>query len=478
MVANCSLLALALVAFGPDDDAPAVRIVAHRPSDQLAAVLALFDGTPARNPAAWLAAWRRATGDPDLLPKAPQALIAALNPGMTTELAALDGASFRVDLDHAGAAAWSLRVLHDDGTFAALSDAMALTDGGADEPFDDGIPVDRLDRGGTLLFARAGAVLAFGSGRDALRRALREAIPPEQGVGPGLALRLDPHRLASARSDPLARLGRSLQAAGLASIDARLALEADTLALEVRGPRPARAIISTLDRSWLTWLPDDAPLAFSVALDSDAIDLLAGLAAGILPDAEAEPRARLSALALAAGVLPEIELWPRLRGLSGFVLLDDHGRPESGALTLHARDEEAAERLARRTLPRLLRQISVSPTITTHRSDVLLAWGRSALDAAARARSDPARSLDRALAHADHANADHLVLLRPGPLLTAILPADSPASVALRDASPILLHGRREPDALVTRARWSGLRETVRRLVAATPQAPPAEPTP
>ncbi|GIW89121.1 MAG: hypothetical protein KatS3mg108_3445 [Isosphaeraceae bacterium] len=494
-----TLVAAALLGHpGIDESPPAIRIVAAQPAEQLVRILSLFDQTPVSSPAEWLARWRAATANPDLLSKAAQALIAALNPEMIPEAAILDGATFQLETSAEGSLVWSLLIPDDDGSYAALATAMALTDGAAEPALASGIPVDRLDPNGRILTARSGPRLAFASSRDALERALLLPDPSKLNGPPGLLLHLEPAQLASATLDPLARLGRSLREAGVAVIDARLVLEADALACEIRATRSGRTPSSALDPAWLAALPADAPLAFSLTLDTDAIDLLTGLAAGLLPEASSSPRARFAALALATGVVPEVELWPNLRGLSGYLQLDARGQPQAGCLLLHARDERAAQRLADRVLPRLaqpfrsrlrnlgaplpppraganqgLRAAEFNAFGIEHQgADVRLTWG-------VQAGAFTGRSLHESTQLPDLTGLDHLIVFQPSPLLLALgLGPESPAAIAARTAPPVLIYGRRQPDALISSARWIGLSQTVGRLVAATPQRPADEPLP
>ena len=60
-----------------------VRLV--HPERQAAEILRLFEGSPAPHPAAALAAWKRASSEPDRLGKTTEAVISFFNPEMVAE---------------------------------------------------------------------------------------------------------------------------------------------------------------------------------------------------------------------------------------------------------------------------------------------------------------------------------------------------------------------------------------------------------
>ncbi len=94
---------------------------------------------------------------------------------MVRELRTLDGAVVGIGFDPGdGHVRWSAAIPRDDGTFAALATALALTDGAAEPPL-DGWAVDRLGPPGSPLMARSGAAVALAGTRGDLALALARA---------------------------------------------------------------------------------------------------------------------------------------------------------------------------------------------------------------------------------------------------------------------------------------------------------------
>ena len=168
-----------------DGIALSVRLV--RPDEQGERLIGLCRGSRAANPAAALAAWKQATGGRGTLGKPLEAAVAMLNPAMIREFRGLDGAEFLLGRDpDAGGARWRAAVPRDDGSFAALATALALTDGGVEVPL-GAAQVFRVGPPGSALASVREGRLALGSTREELRlvvdrprstRAARTGIPP------------------------------------------------------------------------------------------------------------------------------------------------------------------------------------------------------------------------------------------------------------------------------------------------------------
>jgi hypothetical protein len=477
----------------PAKPAPPVLVVRLvRPDRQLERVLALFEGSGAAHPAAMLAAWRRAAGRADVLGMAPQAVIAALNPENVRELRTLDGATFRLAYDENQKPHWSMLIPEDDGAFAAFVTAAALTDGAPEPPLEGtSAAVDRLGPPGWPLAARHGRALVLGASRDDLRDALATLADPNASRDPtpppdlpsGWVARLEADGLARAARPELRQVAGALRGLGIARIDLAGALVAEQLDIEARpaGDLAWRDAAPAVELAWLDALPASPSLAFAVALDPKGrtLDALFRAADGAtLPDPAGNPtaswRSRLNILANLQGVRPEVELWPRLRGLSGGVAFAPDRSIASAVLALHARDADAAEALAGRVVPRLLRAVRTSapdaPAARLQRRDtmVVITWGTDA----------PVPAAPDLRAIVEHDPSAHLVAAWPSRLPWLGIRADSPLDRALRDAPPLVWSGNAGADLPRERITWTGLRATVRRLVAALPQAPPAEHAP
>ena len=126
------------------------------PDRQAATILHLFEGCRVPHPAAALAAWKRATGDPKQLGKPIEAVISFFNPEMVREWGVLHEAEFQLRLDpEDGSARWRFAAPRDDGTLAALITALRLTGGGDEAPLADGRrAVERLGGPGAAVATR------------------------------------------------------------------------------------------------------------------------------------------------------------------------------------------------------------------------------------------------------------------------------------------------------------------------------------
>ena len=478
---------------------PAVTIRLEGPDRQLGRFLGLFEGAKAPSPAAALAGWKRSAGGPRGLSKRGEAVIALFNPAMVPELRTLDGAEVAVGFDGEGRARWSATVPADDGTFAALATALALTDGAAEPPL-GAAPVDRLGPPGSALMARVGSSVVAAGTRADLRAALGRPSSTPAPAAPGLRFRLDPAALGDAGPLPRRRLAAALGALGCREIRGHAALDGEALALVVAGrwpdrPAPARA----LDPAWLDWFPADETIAaVALALDPRPEAWDAAFAAADRVD-KADParadlapvRSRLNLLALAAGVRPEADLWPHLLGVSAGVA----AAPIDGALVaLHLDGEAAAARVADRVLPRLaarfrldaggpaeidgarrLGRLAGRPLDVARRgATVLLAWGEPTLRDALEAGAHPRRSAGAALRPAPGSLPPRRAgVFWPGRLPG--LPAASPLSFALKDAPPVLWSGGGDGPGTHDELRWAGLRGAIHRFLDRLPMDPPPD---
>ncbi|HWE36736.1 MAG TPA: hypothetical protein VG406_09225 [Isosphaeraceae bacterium] len=465
---------------------PAVSVRLTRPDQELHDLLALFEGARAPSPAAALAAWKLRTGK--TLGKPAEAMIALLNPEMVRDLRTLDGAEALVAFDADGRAHGSATIPRDDGTFAALATALALTDGAAEEPI-GAAAVDRLGRPGSWLMARRGAAMVLAPDRDDLRRALDPPrIDPARQRDPGCSFEVEPAGLAAARSLPVRRLGEALRGLGCRRLEGVLRIEQDTFSLSLT----SRLADSPLGRrriapEWLGWVPADRAIgAIAMAIDPEPEALAAAFDAadGVI---HADPakgrvaplRGRLAVLALAAGVRLETEFWPALLGVSAAALKNPDDRDPPGlVVALHTDGDANARRIAERVLPRLatfgrlkefqpdpqrpfepVRRILGRPLAVARRgSTVWVGWGEGVLEACL---GDP------------RAGRSALDLFRPSwgprpPQRAGLLwPGRWPAldSSGMVDAPPVLWWGSRDGDTARDEIRWAGLHPFVVRVV-------------
>jgi hypothetical protein len=458
---------------------PAVIVRPIRPDQQLERLIGLFDGGPVAHPAEALSAWRRATGRHESLSKAAQAAIALLNPEMIPELRTLDGAEVDIWFD-GGRTHWFALVPHDDGTFAALTTALALTDGGADEPLSD-LAVDRVGPPGSTLLGRApdGAFLLADdrAGLAAARERLR-AGRECSAASSGWLVRVDPLALCASPDVLTRRIAESLRAMGLDSIEVLAGLEGEALTIDIRsrldGPVAARPI----DPAWLDGIPADrVAAAASFSLGPAGWDQVFAVADQI---EKADPsragaaslRARLGLAALAAGVQPEVDLWPLVIGLTAWVATDGSGAIVAGSLALHTADAVSAQRLERRAIrPLLASRLARLPggpvEVAVHGPSVLLGWGPGALAATEAACLDPSKSAAGRLRAAWTSRAPARAgALWPGALGGALRPG---LAGSLAGAPLIVWHGGAGDGATRDIVRWGGLKAPVRRYLQQLP---------
>jgi len=501
---------------------PALVVRAIHPDRQAAAVIDLFDGSRAANPAAAMAAWRRATGRHDAIGKTLQAVAALFNPMMVPEWRPLHGARF--DLATGDGLAWGVAVPNDDGAIAALVTSLRLS-GGADEPpiLDPPIAVKRLGESGAALAARLPGALAFAGRRDMLiaevaRLRAGEIDPsptaPFGSLDSGFRLSLHPDRLAiDDQTDPrLARLATAARAVGLTATDGMLGLRGGRLELELvsRFERDGtnEANSPALDPSWLAWFPErETGAAVAVVLGpgaefwdglfmvADAIDRADPARADLAP-----LRTRLNFLGLARGVRLEADLWPQLRGASLGLLIDEGppGKLGGAIVALHAADAQAARRILDRVVsplaalagsgaskpdaepsPVALGRVSGRPLEAVARgSTVLIAWGEGALARVLQSAETPNESVAALLKRKDDASdgrsINRFAAVWPGRTASALgaWGPNSPFAAALADGSPVVWRGGWDGDLAWDAIRWPELRGVVARFLERIPQAP------
>jgi hypothetical protein len=377
-----------------DGETLLVRLV--HPERQAAEVLRLFEGSRAADPAAALAAWKRATGDPGQLGKPLEAVIALFNPEMAREWGVLHEAELRLEFGGGGQPRWHAVIPRDDGTVAAAVTAQRLSGGGPEPPLGDQavrVSVERLGPSGAILAAVVGDAVILGSSREELKSALgrlaaRAGMSPAAGPGKaenagitpaleridsGLAFVLDPARLAqSGNGGELAwrRAACLLHGLQCRRLQGTLALKGDRLGLEVTTQldQDARARMqagrgATVEPEWLERVPSAGAMAVaSIAFEpgaefwtwmfgvADRVDRADPARAELAP-----LRGRINLLAAAAGVSLEADLWPHLRGFTAAIMGAEQrpGVPNGALLVLHSDSQAAAARLATEVVPRL-----------------------------------------------------------------------------------------------------------------------------
>ena len=507
------LLIAPLPRSGAEEPAVWLTVRAIRPDDQADRLIALFRGARAAHPAAALAAWKRATGGRQSLGKPLEAAIAALNPEMAGELRAFDQAELRLTVDPAtGQARWQALAPHDDGSLAALTTALALTDGATLEPI-GGARVLRLGPPGSAVAVSRPGFLAAATRRDDLASLLDPKAPPvfafptppaPDGKASGVSVVLDPSRVRRLRSLEARRASAALESLRCRVVEGWIELEGETARLQVVGrldaPPPGPAPLVPV---WFDAVPARGVLAVAaVALGpgGGGLDTAFALADRV---EKADPareklaplRVRLDLLAAAAGVRPGRDVWPHLRGLTGAVLVDEQGHPRGGLVGLHAGDAETAARIARDVLPRLAitylkadrAEVAGAPTrrlgsvggrpisALVLGPSVWIGWGDRVLDDAREAAAHPDRSAGPLL----HSFWGPDIPQRAGAFWPGrwarVAPNGSALAQALAEAPPVVWVGGSHGSNLVDTVRWGDLRGVVRRGLDALPLDPPPD---
>jgi hypothetical protein len=478
-----------------EEPRPVISVRSIHPDRQAREVIGLFGGARAPHPAAALAAWKRASREPNRLGKPLEALIAAFNPGMADEMRTLDGAEVALWFEPAdGRLAWGASLPGDDGTFQALASAMVLT-GGRSESRPGEPPADRLGGPGSPLMTRGprGSLVA-GSFED-LRVVRDRADDPLAHLGlddDGIDWVIERGALDRSKSLTVRRLGEALRSTSK-TVTGHLSVRAD-MALAIVGlsvPGPVER--SAIDPAWLDWIPSARSIAgFALAVPPgantwDAAFGLADRVERVDPErANVAPiRLRLDLLARSVGVRTEADLLPHLKGVSGWAGSD--GRAiDSGLVALHFVDEAAAGRFADRVRPaptpgatgsRKIGQLDGRPVVLARVGRSLaIAWGEASMASSMAALDDPKNSSGPALrtywAKGVPTFAGGLWPARvPG-----LIPAASPLAEALGQASPVTISGTWfDPDHFHIMVLWDGLDRSVRRFLELIPMDRPPD---
>ena len=477
-----------------EEPRPAITVRLDHPDRQARAVIDLFRGARAPHPAAALAAWKRASREPDRLGKPLEALIASINPSMAEELRLLDGGELALWSDpDSGKLDWGAILPKDDGTFAALATAFALS-GGAALGSVDGLEVDRLGPPGSALMARGPRALLIGGSTAGLEEAhIRSDRPKGAEAGGPIQFALDPRALDGSKSINARRWQMIL-----GGLRGSIGLDRSTLAAQIllRGATPTR--LAPINPDWLDWLPvDRASAAFAIAIDpapstweaafdlADRVEKADPARQGVAPS-----RLRLDLIGRTLGLRVE-ELLPHLEGVAGWVGADSRSI-DRAMLMLHLDDEDVASRVFDRLKPppgstpplgpvempgRWLGQIDGRAVRVYRIGPALVAtWGEGVIEASVDSKARPERS-------ARSIFGDRGIEPRPSALgvawparIPGLLPRETPLATALVEASPILWIGARKgPDAYQLEASWKGLDRAVRRFLELIPLDPPPD---
>jgi hypothetical protein len=420
---------------------------------------------------------------------------------MVRELRTLDQAEFRLlgFQPETGRVRWQALVPGDDGSIAAITTALALTEGAADESLSNRL-VLRLGGAGSAVAVRADRRLILASDREELRGALRdqgaEVVTPVSRES-GIYLHLDASELEQAPQLSVRRIVAALGALGSAQCSGRLRLEGDTLSFELTSSidRPPQAS-AAIEPSWLDPIPVSGTIAtFAVAFEPTPEAIAAAFALADRVE-KADPahadvapiRTRLNLLAAVARVRPDIDIWPRVKGVSGFLLADERKDIGGALVVVHMVDGESAKRMVAETIPRLLATYSkparpAAPAQLTFQGqtinaevidrDVWLTWGQNARAAALDATREPARSAGPGLrARWGSSKPQRAGAFWPGRFRT-FAASGSALDRVLDEAPPVVWLGSLEGRTLVDVIQWKGLHDLVKQVLDALPLDPP-----
>jgi hypothetical protein len=411
-----------------EDFKPAILIHVRRPDLQLERLLHLFEGSPFSNPPAALAAWKSKQQVTNSVSwgKPVEALIAALNPQMVGELRLLDKAEVRLGFQaNSGNLRWNVKIPEDDGAFSALATAVSLTEGGF-EPELDHLQVQRLGAPGSPIVGRAPNALILASSRSDLRPStspVELTLPEASTIDSGWLWALDPKEVRISQDFRIRRIAEILLGLGIVRVQGELTLQRDECRLQTRSrlADDPSSPPSSIDPAWFDLIPKaNHAVVFAVALaDSPAyrnalfevVDRLEKVDPSHVQTASF--RSRIYLMLSASGLNAESELWPKIRGVSGFLAVDQSSGPECGALAIHTSDEKLAEKLVRTFGPRVaelnapfqpdeqrrsiglntglqrLAQLGSPIHLTQADKSVIVSWGESSEKQTSQARQDP-----------------------------------------------------------------------------------------
>jgi hypothetical protein len=491
---------------------PAIRIRLSHPDEQLREVLGLFKEAKAPNPASALAAWKRASKEPKRLGKPLEALIAAINPLMIDELKTLDGAEVSIRFDpETGEPDWSAILPNDDGTFAALATAMALSDGAAEAPMGD-VAVDRLAGPGSPLMAKIARGTLLARNREGLKVAKNRLEKPRDPIQDlrlsdgEVAISIEPGSLKGSKSLTTRRLEELIRPSianpvgllGSVTVNASVTLDSLLVSTAYFAERPPQQ--AAIDPGWLDWIPADrAMVGFAFATDPAAKswDGLFGLADRLekLDPVRADVASvqiRLDLMARLAGIRAEADVLRHLKGVSGWVGSD--GKViDGGLLVLHLDDQAAAERIVANVKPIPGSGPIPAPEVVGARSlgsvdgrairvsrierSVVLTWGERVLEASLLARHNLDRSAGPRLRRSFLPGLDTLSAggLWPG-RIPGVWPEGSPLARAMIEAPPVCWQGGWHGGPLFELfLQWDDLKATVKRFLDLIPLDPPPD---
>ena len=487
------------------NDSFTIRVQFVHPEQQLREVLNLFEGTKAKHPAALLAAWRRATHNPDVLDKVTQAAIASLNPDMLREWSLLHHAlGFWDSPQH-----WCAAIPNDDGTFAAFATALALTDGAEEAPLAPiQARVDRLGKQGAPLLAQHQNQVVVASSRAELLTGFRQlatprAAPAENPAASGVHLQIKPGRLRPDSAPWLERLTKTLSALEIDAAELQASIQNGRVQLVIDSPTQIEAD-HPIDPAWLAIIPNNAAGAFSLSRDSrgQLLTALRKVFESLARNPENPPPSPLkpcleSILIKDGQILWDSARWDALRGSTGFVVTNHQAEFTAGALVLHMADPQAASDFAPR-IARVARQfIAGKPQngpIPTPRdtpldlgefdsrpvrmfakdAHILISWGDlDSRQLAARLTSPPDDWRNALPSTALEPGAQSLFLAWPGRLPIPGLPRDGILARALAESPPVVARGGVQQGHWSERITWDGARGFVQKLTEILPQQPP-----
>lgn len=461
LVSSCVLACLpAGFVFAEDPTTAAVEVRMHKPERQLAEVLRLFEGTKVASPAEALSKWKSADAA-RTLGKPLEAVISLFNPLMVNELKNLDDSVLFLNV-YAGKVSWSAVIPRDDGSFAALGPALALTEGGPEPPF-EGATIHRLGPPGGPLMSQRGSLLAFATERPALEKTLQSApVPPKIDVATGWTMRVIPSRikLEEDSSENAKLVIAALRAIEAKSVDSILAIEAGILGLHVRTELSEAWAVDrpTVDPSWLDLVPrKDLVVAFALAIEAspknldrlfvvfDQVEKSQADRANVAP-----ARARLNLIAFGRGVNLETDFWPGLIGLSGFLT-----EGNDTLVALHFRNDSAAG-AGEKLVGKLGKGANLS--IVRHGSSIWVANGAKVFDLARNSLQDKTLRLERDPAF--EGRVERFVSIRPSHVPGIVI------DPMFGDFGRCVWIGRSDGSSLTDQVTWDGAREIAKQILA------------